>query len=151
MNGDEQGLNELEVVVKRALRYIRWGLGIICLVVIFVWGCSATGRIYDVWAHRKEGEAELAKAESNRQIKTLEATAAMESSRHLAEAEVIRAEGVARANKIIGDSLNNNEAYLKYLWINGLQHTHSQIVYVPKEANLPILEAGRAIQNQKEK
>ncbi len=45
----------------------------------------------------------------------------MESAKHLADAEVIRAEGVAKANKIIGDSLKDNEGYLRYLWIQGLQ------------------------------
>ncbi len=33
-----------------------------------------------------------------------------ESSDSLANAEIIRAEGVAKANKIIGDSLQNNDA-----------------------------------------
>lgn len=119
--------------------------GMFCFVIIVgaVWGCFAGGRIYDVWAQGKEGEAELARAESNRQIKTLEAKAAMESSKHLADAEIIRARGVAEANKIIGDSLKGNESYLRYLWIQGLQTNQMQVVYVPTEANLPILEAGR--------
>ncbi len=123
-----------------------------CLSALFVllvvagcvlWGFSAGGRVYDVWAQGKEGEAELAKAESNRQIKTLEAKAAMESAKHLADAEVIRAKGVAEANKIIGDSLKENEGYLRYLWIQGLQTNQMQVVYVPTEANLPIMESTR--------
>ena len=114
-------------------------VGIGCVI----WGFSAAGRVYDVWAQGKAGEAELARAESNRQIKTLEAKASMESSKHLSDAEVIRAEGVAKANKIIGDSLQHNEAYLRYLWIQGLQTNQMQVVYVPTEANLPILEAGK--------
>jgi hypothetical protein len=61
----------------------------------------------------------------------------------LAEADVIRAEGVSRANKIIGDSLQGNEGYLRYLWIQGLQTNQMQVVYVPTEANLPILEVNR--------
>jgi regulator of protease activity HflC (stomatin/prohibitin superfamily) len=117
--------------------------GIVIFISLVVWGFQAGARVYNVWAQSKEGQAELARAESNRQIKTLEAKAVMESAKYLADAEIIRAEGVARANKIIGDSLNNNEAYLRYLWINGLQHTQSQVVYVPTEANLPILEAQR--------
>lgn len=117
-------------------------LGILIIITV-IWGFSAAGRIYDVWAQGKEGEAELAKAESNRQIKTLEAKALEESSKHLAQAEIIRAEGVAKANLIIGQSLKENEAYLRYLWINGLQNNSNHVIYVPTEANLPILEAGR--------
>lgn len=101
-------------------------------------------RIYNVWAQRKEGEAELARAESNRQIKTLEAKAIQESAKFLAEAEIARARGVAEANKIIGESLKNNEGYLRYLWITGLESSNKEIIYVPTEANLPILEANRS-------
>jgi regulator of protease activity HflC (stomatin/prohibitin superfamily) len=108
-----------------------------------IWALSAGGRIYDVWAQRKEGEAELAKAESNRQIKTLEAKATEESAKHLAQAEIIRAKGVAEANKIIGDSLKGNEAYLRYLWISNLECKDKEVIYIPTEANMPILEATR--------
>ena len=112
-------------------------------IVLFVAALMPISRLYDVWAQGKEGEAELAKAESNRQIKTLEAKAAEESAKFLANSEVIRAEGVAKANMIIGDSLKQNEAYLRYLWIQGLQTNQMQVVYVPTEANLPIMEANR--------
>jgi len=55
-----------------------------------------------------------------------------------AEAEVERARGVAEANDIIAGSLEGNEEYLRYLWINGLQTNQMQVIYVPTEANLPI-------------
>lgn len=112
------------------------------IVIGLVWGFNALGAHYEVWAQGKRGEAELARAESNRQIMTLEAKAHMDSAHYAAQAEVIRAEGVAKANQIIGDSLKGNESYLRYLWIQGLQQGESQVVYVPTEANLPILEAG---------
>ena len=44
----------------------------------------------------------------------------MDSAKLLADAEVERAKGVAQANAIIGDSLKNNEEYLRYLYINGI-------------------------------
>lgn len=105
--------------------------------------CAASWSMYNVWSEGKSGEAELARAESNRQIKTLEARALMESSKHLADAEVIRARGVAEANRIIGDSLKENEGYLRYLWITSLESKNKEVIYIPTEANLPILEAGR--------
>ena len=67
----------------------------------------------------------------------------MESASLLAEAEVERAKGVAKANKIIGNSLKGNEDYLRYLWVNNLQNEHNQVIYIPTEANMPILEASR--------
>lgn len=115
----------------------------IVLILILVSGFSAASAKYGVWTERQHGLAELARAESNRKIKILEADAAMQSSKYHAEAEIIRAKGVAEANKIIGDSLKDNEAYLRYRWIEGLQTNQMQVVYVPTEAGLPILEAGK--------
>ncbi len=100
-----------------------------------------------IWKESMKGQAELAHAEYSRQIATCEAQAKKESSKALADAEVIRAEGVAKANKIIGDSLTGNEGYLRYLWIQGLQTNNMQVVYVPTEANLPILESHRLNKN----
>lgn len=100
--------------------------------------------IYNVWNAQKAGEAELAQAEQNKQIAIAQAKAKAESAKFEADAEVTRAGGVAQANKIIGDSLKDNEAYLRYLWINGLEQNKNQtVVYVPTEANLPVLEANR--------
>lgn len=116
---------------------------VLIFIIAILWGGFAIGKVYNVWAERKAGEAELARAESNRKIKVLEAKAFEESSSHLADSEVIRARGVAEANKIIGESLKNNESYLRYLWITSLQTSEKEIVYIPTEANMPILEAGK--------
>jgi regulator of protease activity HflC (stomatin/prohibitin superfamily) len=113
---------------------------ILLLVVGGLWGCPQ----YNVYEKRLAGQAELERAKENRLIRVEEANATMESAKSLAQAEIIRAEGVAKANQIIGESLKGNEAYLRYLWIQGLQEGATpQVVYVPTEAGLPILEAGR--------
>ena len=125
---------------KKIARFVAYTISLFALFLIVILGL---GPIYSVWSQRLSGEAELAKAESSRKIRILEAEAEQEAAKYLAEAEVIRAEGVSKANKIIGDSLQNNEGYLRYLWIQGLQNNHTQVVYVPTEANLPILESQR--------
>lgn len=102
-----------------------------------LYGCPQ----YNVYEQRLNGEAELARAESNRQIAVREAQAKDDAADLLARAEVKRANGVAQANQIIGDSLKDNEAYLRYLWIDKLDQK-GQVIYVPTEAGLPILEAG---------
>jgi hypothetical protein len=122
---------------------VKIGSILIVSVTTFILVMYIISPIYTVWAERLAGEAELARAESNRQIKTLEAKAHEESSYSLANAEIIRAKGVTEANKIIGNSLEGNESYLRYLWIQGLQTNQMQVIYVPTEANLPILEAGK--------
>lgn len=98
---------------------------------------------YRVWSARMEGEAELAQAEGNRQIAVQEAQAKKEAASLLAEAEIERAKGVAKANEIIGNSLKNNDSYLRWLWIENLDRGNNSVIYIPTEAGLPILEAGK--------
>lgn len=122
---------------RMLVRLIGGGCAVIALGV---GGCMYGMPMYNVYEQRLHGEAELAKANFSKQVAVQEAHAKMESAKMLADAEVMRAEGVAKANKIIGDSLTNNEAYLRYLFVNNLEHTSNQVIYVPTEANLPILE-----------
>ena len=105
---------------------------------------------YKVWQQNKAGEAELARAEQNRQIAIQEARAKEESAKSLANAEIIRAEGIAEANRIIGDSLKNNDAYIHYLWVEALRETRNAIVYIPTEAGIPVTEAGRFMKREVE-
>ncbi len=112
---------------------------ILALVISGFAGCPH----YNVWQQGLKGQAELKRAEQNRKITVQEAQAKKESASLLAEAEVERAKGVAQANEIIGQSLKGNEGYLRYLWIQGLQDGSSEVIYIPTEAGLPLLEAGK--------
>lgn len=119
-----------------------WGgiaLGILVFIATIMFGWPK----YNVWQQSLSGLAKLKEAEYSRQIAIQEANAKKEAASLLAVAEVERAKGVAEANKIIGESLKSNEAYLRYLWIMGLQDGSSEVIYVPTEAQLPILEASR--------
>lgn len=111
------------------------------LVIILFWMFGYPR--YRVWQQGLEGEAELKRAEQNRKIAVQEAEAKKEAAKSLADAEVIRAEGVAKANAIIGNSLKGNEDYLRYLWIDNLEKNPNAVIYVPTEAGLPILESQR--------
>lgn len=114
---------------------------LLILVGVGLYGCPQ----YAVYEQRLAGEAELARADYSRQVAVREALARKDSAALLAEAEVARAKGVAQANQIIGESLKNNEAYLRYLWVNNLENNKATVIYVPTETGLPILEAGRGI------
>ena len=111
------------------------------IIALYMWGMP----LYKVYSLELMGKAQLKQAEWNRQINIKEAEARLASAKLDKLSEVVRAEGVAEANEIIGTSLKGNEAYLRYLWINGLHDGSSEIIYVPTEANLPILEATRGI------
>lgn len=136
----DKDTREMIVVLSFSTAGILLALG---LIASLFFGLGALNKNYNVWSMAKSGEAELAKADWDRQILVREAKAKMEASKMLAQAEVERARGVAKANKIIGESLHGNEDYLRYLWIDHLQNEKNQVIYIPTEANLPILEANR--------
>lgn len=122
------------------------GISIAGLVIFF--GCIATALVgcprYNVYSSEKSGEAAYKKAEQDRKIKVLEAEAKLQSAKLEAQAEIERAKGVAGANAIIADGLKGHDEYLRYLWIDKVAGTaNREVVYVPTEASLPILEAGK--------
>lgn len=112
------------------LKMSLWTIAIILTIVILIGSLMWALPKYKVYSKELSGKAELKEAEWSRQIAALDA-----------QAEVERAKGVAEANAIIGESLEGNEAYLRYLWIQGLQDGSSEVIYIPTEANLPLLEA----------
>lgn len=103
--------------------------------------------LYWVWTAKKDGEAELSKAQYNRKIAIEEADAKEVSAQKLANADTTRAHGIARSNEIIGGSLKDNKEYLKWLFIDALDKTQNQIIYVPTENSIPILESTRLLKN----
>lgn len=127
---------EMRAQTAKVVKWIVIG-GISIVVIIFL--CMSFMPSYSVYSARKDGEAILAHAQSSREVAVAEAKAKMESASLLAQADTIRAHGVARSNKIIGLSLKENKEYLQWLWIDHLEKAN--VIYVPTEANLPILEA----------
>lgn len=121
---------------------------LLLLMSVFIFSGCTMWPPYNVWQQKLEGEAELAKANFSKQVAVQEAVAKEEAASHLALAEVARAKGVAQANQIIGNSLKDNESYLRWLYIEGLKERNGiETIYVPTEAGLPILEAGRRGKN----
>ncbi len=100
---------------------------------------------YNVWQSELSGRAEFAKAEQNRKIKIQEAKALKESAKYYAEAEIIRAKGVAEANKIIAGGLKGNDEYLRYLWIQAMSDKKEKsTIYIPVgNDGLPIMKTAR--------
>lgn len=111
----------------------------VVLISLSMWGCPQ----YNVYSQRMEGESQLAHAEYSKKVQVQDALGKLEAAKHLADAEVERAKGIAAANKIIGTSLENNEGYLRWLWIESLKEKNGDIIYIPTEAGMPILEAGK--------
>lgn len=110
-------------------------LTVVALVALPMWGCPR----YAVWQQEMTGRAEFAKAEQNRRIMIEEAKANLESEKLNAQAEVERAKGAAEAIAIENGSLT--PTYIQYLWVRQQNNVDNKVIYIPTEANLPILEA----------
>ncbi len=121
----------------------RFLAGTVLFVLALIGGSCWAWPQYNVYRKTASGKATLAEAESSRRVAILEAMAKKESAVHLAQSEIERAKGIAEANRIIGHSLKDNPEYLTWLWIETLERGHNQVIYIPTEANLPILEAER--------
>lgn len=121
-------------------------VGLVILVTTLMIGCPT----YNVYTSKMKGQALLAHAQASKEVQVAEAKAKMESAMYEAMADTTRAHGVARSNEIIGQSLNNNQAYLKWLFISELSKQQN-VIYVPTEAGIPVLEAGRLAQIQNNK
>ena len=120
---------------------------VLILTILFV-VCGGIGSCmyimpkYNVWQQEMSGKAEFAKAEQNRKIKIEEAKANLEAEKLNAQAEIERAKGAAEAIKIENNSLT--PTYIQYLWVRQQNaNTSNKIIYIPTEAGLPVLEAGR--------
>ncbi len=87
-------------------------------------------------------QASLMQAKAKVTLAKAEGEALLERAKAEGAADIERAKAAAEANRIIGESLKNNESYLRYIWIKGLQDGKGERIYIPTEAGLPLLEAG---------
>lgn len=104
------------------------------LIALGMWGCPR----YRVWQQGLEGQAELERAKQNRLIQIEEAQANLEAQRLNSDAEFIRAQGMAKAIEVENGKLTPQ--YIQYLWVRNLEKNTGEKIYIPTEANLPILE-----------
>lgn len=123
-----------------ASRVFAWAF--LCTVFVAMciggmWGCPK----WNVYCSEMSGRAKLAEAESSRRIAIEEAKAELESAHFKKQADSLRAVGTAIANEIIAKSIT--QEYIQWKWVEGLHDGSSETIYIPTEANLPIMEATR--------
>ena len=112
---------------------------IICVVasiVVLASGLYITP-VYDVWQQGLSGEAALAKAEQTKLIM-------VETARAERDSASLRADAI----KIMGAAAKEFPEYRQQEFMQAFgealrEGNISQIIYVPTEANLPVLEAGK--------
>lgn len=107
------------------------------VVVIVIIGLLFFGLpIWNVWKSGLSGEADLNRAEQTKKIMIETARAEKESAK-------LRAEAI----EIMGTAAKNFPEYRQQEFIQAFgealrEGTISQIIYIPTEANIPVLEAG---------
>ena len=102
---------------------------------------------YNVYSKQMAGKAAYEQAVQDRRIRVLEAQAALDSAKLTAQAEIERAKGTNEANRIMAESLGGPDNYLRWSYIHMLEETAGkpgrEVIYIPTEAAMPILEASR--------
>ena len=104
---------------------------ILLLLFMFAWPH------YKVWKQGMDGQAALAEAEQSKMIQVQVAKAELESAK-------LRAEAI----KLVGQAAKDYPEYRKQEFIGAFGEALrdgriQQIIYVPTEANIPIVEAGK--------
>lgn len=121
---------------------------VIVLICLFIPSCMWGAPKYRIYTQTMRGQADFKEAEINRQILVEEARAQEEAlqmrAKGEAEREKIKADATAYAIDKIGASLQASPAYLRWMWINEISTSEKgERIYIPTEAGLPILEAGK--------
>ena len=120
--------------------YVSWSLVgtffLSLLIALGMWGCPQ----YKVYSSQKNGEAILAHAQAAREVAVAQAKAEKEAAEY-------RAEAIA----IVGKAAKEFPEYRQQEFIGAFAEALkdgkvNQIIYVPTEANIPIMEAGKRVE-----
>lgn len=127
---------------QRIYRWVvRGGLILMLGIVASIFAWKAVTPQLNLYRAETEKQAVIAEQKAESEAAEFAAKSAVIQATAKAEAEVIRAQGLADSQEIISATLT--EEYLRYLYIQQLDETAGQVIYIPTEAGLPILEAGR--------
>lgn len=111
----------------------------VAALTLMLWGLPQL----NIYNRTQAGRAALMEAESTRQVRVLESRARNESAELDAQAEVTRAKGSAKAIAALKQELGSSEAYLRWLYIQGLQEQgdstgEKTVVYIPTDGLVPL-------------
>lgn len=113
------------------------------VVILILWALFGLP-VWRVWAQQKQGEADLQQAHKEQQIQVSKAQGRLDAANINKQAAIIEAEAVAAQIERIGQTLTEHDLYLRWQWIKMMEERPaSSVIYVPTEANLPIMEAGK--------
>jgi regulator of protease activity HflC (stomatin/prohibitin superfamily) len=122
----------------------------VLLTAMSLTSCYDFNRHQDELDAQSQGKQILLKAESSKKAKIEEAKADFESAQldaktkvitanSNAEAKLIESQAKAKSIDIISKAISTNPDYIKYMMVEGM-YNNNKTVYVPTEANIPIIE-----------
>jgi hypothetical protein len=117
-------------------------LAVAIVVALVLWALLGYP-IWNVWASHKSGQADLQQARNEQQIQIAQAQSRLDAAELNKKAAIIEAEAVSAQVKEIGTQLTEHSLFLRWQWIKMMEDRDGETIYVPTEANLPILEATR--------
>lgn len=121
-----------------------WVVGTL-IVIVTLWILVGYPK-WRVWASHQEGLADLQRAKNEQQIQIAQAQSRFDAAELNKKAAIVEAEAVAAQVQAIGTQLTKHDLYLKWQWIKMMEERpEASTIYVPTEANLPILEATRRL------
>lgn len=113
--------------------------------ILILWGLVGYPK-WRVWSAHQAGLADLQRAKNEQQIQIAQAQSRLDAAGLNKKAAIIEAEAVAEQITAIGTQLTAHDLYLRWQWIKMMEDAHDEtatVIYVPTEANIPILEASR--------
>ena len=118
-------------------RKILYGLAGFLLLLVFIGSAMYLIPVYKVWQQGLEGQAVLAKAEQARRVLVTQAQAELEAAHARAE-----------ATRVVGQAAKEFPEYRLQEFVGAfayaLEHGNiNQLVYVPTDGMIPVLEASR--------
>lgn len=123
--------------MKEIINVILLVIAVVVLIVSGIFAASYAYRNYSVWSMEMQGKGNLAKATQDRQIQVEQAKSELDAAKHIAD-----------AIKIVGRAAQEFPEYRNQMYIQAFAEALAggkirQIIYVPTEAGIPILEASR--------
>jgi hypothetical protein len=120
---------------------IKIAVGALVFTLLIIWAWKYATPKYNLYRAETEKRAVIAEQRAQSEAAEFAAISEVTQAQARADAEVIRATGLAEAQAIISETLT--EDYIRYLYIQAIEGNPNQIIYIPTEAGLPVLEAGR--------
>lgn len=147
---DKAVLRELELdaeAYRSTQRWIKLGvklvIGVVVGIFLLILVSKAVGPQLNLYRANTEKQAVIAEQKAQSEAAEFAARSAVTQAEAKAEAMIIEARALAESQEIIAATLTPE--YIRYLYIKAIENNPNQVIYVPTEAGMPILESGRAV------